>query len=117
MKMQKAVIFVNKRLKIKNIVKSDIIIQVNIALLQAICVNQNIAYPKNFLYFFTIDLTMTIIKQLTEENIEKYITFLVPIEKEVKRISKTGDRLVKIIHYRLKFIESARFMTSSFLIC
>ena len=62
-------------LKIKNLVKLEIIIQVNMALLQTIYVNQNIAYLKNFLYFFTIDLTMTIIKQLTEENIEKYITF------------------------------------------
>ena len=49
-------------LKIKNLVKLEIIIQVNMALLQTIYVNQNIAYLKNFLYFFTIDLTMTIIK-------------------------------------------------------
>ena len=85
-------------LKIKNLVKLEIIIQVNMALLQTIYVNQKIAYLKNFLYFFTIDLTMTIIKQLTEENFEKYITFNRSYkDKEVTRISKNGDRIIKII--------------------
>ena len=47
------------------------------------------------------------------ENTEKYITFSVPIEKEVTRISKNGEEITKTIFYRLQFINSARFMTSS----
>ena len=38
----------------------------------------------------------------------------VPIEKKVTRIGKNGEEITKIISYRLQFIESARFMASSF---
>ena len=61
-----------------------------------------------------------IIKELAEkfgkqftclgENTEKYITFTVPIEKEVTRIDRNGEEITKTISYRLQFIDSARFM-------
>ena len=40
---------------------------------------------------------------------EKYITFSVPIKKEV--INNNGDK--KTITYKLKFIDSFRFMSTS----
>ena len=43
------------------------------------------------------------------ENSEKYIAFSVPIEKEVTRIDKYGEKVTRIISYRLQFINSARF--------
>ena len=62
-----------------------------------------------------------IIKELAEEfekqfncsgkNNEKYITFSVPIEKEVTRINKNGEEIEKV--YILQFIGSGRFMASS----
>ena len=56
------------------------------------------------------------IKELAEE-FQKQFTCLgaykVPIEKEVTRIDKSGDEITKIMSYRLKFMESARFMASS----
>ena len=64
-----------------------------------------------------------IIKELAEEFIgqfsclgettEKLITFSVPTEKKVIRIDKNGEEITKTISYKLKFIDSARFMTSS----
>ena len=44
------------------------------------------------------------------ENTEKYITFTVPIEKEVTRIDKNGEEITKNISYILQFIDSVRFM-------
>ena len=44
---------------------------------------------------------------------EEYIFFTVPIEKEVIRIDKNGEKIAKNISYILKFIDSARFMASS----
>ena len=54
-------------------------------------------------------------KQLTclRENNEKYLIFMVPIEKEVTRIGKNGEKTIKNISYILQFIDSARFMASS----
>ena len=43
------------------------------------------------------------------DNMEKYITFSVPIKKEV--INDNGDK--KIITYKLKFIDSFRFISNS----
>ena len=43
---------------------------------------------------------------------EKYITFTVPIEKEVTRIDKNGEQITKNIYYILLFIDSTRFMAS-----
>ena len=47
------------------------------------------------------------------ENAEKYKTFSVPIEKEVKNIHKDGKESVVTISYRIKLIDNARFMASS----
>ena len=47
------------------------------------------------------------------ENTEKYITFAVPIVKEVTRIDKKGEEITNNIFYVLQFIDSARFMTNS----
>ena len=47
------------------------------------------------------------------ENSEKYKTFSVLIEKEVKNIDKDGNESVVPISYKIEFIDSARFMASS----
>ena len=54
-------------------------------------------------------------KQFTclEENIEKYLTFLVPVEKKVTGIDKNGEEITKTTYCRLQFIDSARFMACS----
>ena len=67
--------------------------------------NLKYSVPKKFLYFFIMDLTM-IIKELSEqfekhftclgENAEKYITFIVPVEKEVTKLIKMEKKLQKI---------------------
>ena len=64
-----------------------------------------------------------IIKELAEEfkkqftclgkSTKKYITFTLPIEKEVTRIDKNGEGITKNISYISHFIDSARFMASS----
>ena len=43
----------------------------------------------------------------------KVKTFFVPIEKEVTKLDKTGNESVVTISYKIKFIDSARFMASS----
>ena len=65
--------------------------------------------------FFIKDLAGEFKKQFIclGENTEKYITFTVPIEKEVTRIDKNGEEITKNISYILQFIDSARFMASS----
>ena len=42
-----------------------------------------------------------------------HITFTVPIEKEVKRIDKNGEKITKNIYNIFQFIDSARFMAGS----
>ena len=44
------------------------------------------------------------------ENIEKYITFTVPIEKELTRIDKNAEEITRNICYILQVIDSAKFM-------
>ena len=66
-------------------------------------------------YDFTIkELAEEFKKQFIclRENIEKYTTFTVPIEKEVTRIKKNGEEVTKFISYILQFIDSARLMPS-----
>ena len=46
-------------------------------------------------------------------NNEKFITFTIPIEKEVMRIDKNGEQITKNISYLVQFIDSATFMASS----
>ena len=50
---------------------------------------------------------------LFRDNTEKYITFTVPIEKQITIIDKNGEEVTKNISYILQFIDSARFMASS----
>ena len=47
------------------------------------------------------------------DNMEKYITFSVPIKKEVNSDDGNGGKKKKIITYKLKFIYSFRFMPTS----
>ena len=47
------------------------------------------------------------------KNKEKYKTFPVPIKKEITKINKGGNESVVTISYKTKFIDSARFMTTS----
>ena len=64
-----------------------------------------------------------IIKELTEEFkkkfnwlgeiTEKYITFTVPIKKEVTKIDKIGEQITKHISYILQLIDSTRCIASS----
>ena len=61
-----------------------------------------------------------IIKELAEEfeeefeclgeNTEKYIKFSMPIKKEIIKIDKDGNDKIMKISYRIKFIDSFRFM-------
>ena len=44
---------------------------------------------------------------------EKYITFTVPVEKQVTRIDKNGEEITKNIYYILQFIDSARYSLSN----
>ena len=70
----------------------------------------------NYDYHFIIkELVEEFKKQFTGlgQNNEKYITFTVPIEKEVTRIDKNGEEITKNICYILQFTDSARFMVSS----
>ena len=46
------------------------------------------------------------------ENTEKYKTFSVPIEKEVTEIDKDRNKSVATISWKIKFIDSARFMAT-----
>ena len=64
----------------------------------------------NYDYYF-------IIKELANkclgENTEKYKTLAVPIEKEVTNIDKDVNESVVTISYKIKFIDSERFMATS----
>ena len=63
-----------------------------------------------------------IIKELAEEfkgqfeylgeNTEKYITFSVPIKKKITKTYKVGNDKIVDISYKIKFIDSSRFMSS-----
>ena len=64
-----------------------------------------------------------IIKELAEEfegefkclgeNTQKYITFSVPIKKETTKKDKNGNDKITKISYKIKFIDSCRFMSTS----
>ena len=47
------------------------------------------------------------------ENKEKYKTFSVPTKMEITKINKDGNKSVDSISYRITFIDSTRFMTTS----
>ena len=44
---------------------------------------------------------------------EKYITFSVPIKKEITKKDKNGNDKITKISYKIKFIDSYRFMSTS----
>ena len=46
------------------------------------------------------------------ENTEKYKTFSVPGEKEIRKAYENGEENVTTISYKIKFIDSAIFMAS-----
>ena len=52
--------------------------------------------------------------QCLGENTEKYKYFSLPIEKEVTKVDKDGNEDILTISYKIKFIDSAKFMASSF---
>ena len=45
------------------------------------------------------------------ENTEKYITFSVPIKKEITKKDKDGNDKITKISYKITFIDSCRFMS------
>ena len=47
------------------------------------------------------------------ENKEKYKTLSVPIKKEVWKTDKESNETVETVSYKITFIDSARFTTSS----
>ena len=47
------------------------------------------------------------------ENTEKYIPFSVPIKKEITKKDKNGNDKITKISYKIKFIDSYRFMSTS----
>ena len=47
------------------------------------------------------------------KNTEKYKVFSVSIEKEDTKLNKDGNESVITISYKIKFIDSARFMATS----
>ena len=49
------------------------------------------------------------------ENTKKYKTFLVSLEKEVRRFGKNSIEIIKNKSYKLKLIDSTKFMVSSLL--
>ena len=74
-----------------------------------------IFYGLNYNYLIIKELAEELKKQFTclLENTEKYITFTVPIEKEVVQTDENGEEIRKDISYILQFIDSARYVASS----
>ena len=74
-------------------------------------------------YHFITKEVADIIKDLAEEfegefeclggNTEKYITFSVPIKKEITKKDKDGNDKSTKISYKIKFIDSFKFMSSA----
>ena len=78
--------------------------------------------PVAFHNGFTYDY-LFVIRELAEEfdgefeclgeNREKYITFSMPIKKEILKKDKNGNDKITKISYKIKFIDSCRFMSTS----
>ena len=47
------------------------------------------------------------------EDKDKYKTFFVPLQKEIRKIDQEGNETFETISYKIKFIDSAKFMASS----
>ena len=48
-----------------------------------------------------------------DENTEKYVTFSVPVKKEITKKDKNDNDKITKISYKIKFIDSYRFMSTS----
>ena len=68
-------------------------------------------------HFIITELLEEFKKQFTclGENIEKYVTFIFSVEKEILTIDKNEEKITKTVSYILQFIDSARFIASSLL--
>ena len=77
----------------------------------------SIIFSKYDYHFIIKELGWDFEEQFTcfGENTEKYIALSFPIGKEVTKISKKRKETTRTIFYKLKFIESIRFMASSLL--
>ena len=53
--------------------------------------------------------------ECTRENQEKYKTFSIPIKREIIKIDNDDNETVETISCKIKSIDSARFMASSFI--
>ena len=47
------------------------------------------------------------------ENTESFNYFSVPLEKEIRKVDKDGNDSVATISYKIKFIDSTKFMANS----
>ena len=106
--------------------KTIVILQVNTKTQHAVLCNLKFNVPNeipvvfhngsNYDYHFIIKELENEFEEQFEcigENTEKYKTFSVPIEKEVTHIDEDGNESVVTLSYRMKFIDSAKFMASS----
>ena len=50
---------------------------------------------------------------MSRENTEKYKNLFIPIEKEVTKVDKEVNENIITISYKIKLIDSVRFMASS----
>ena len=46
------------------------------------------------------------------ENTEKYKSFSVSVEEEIRKVDKDGNEDITTVSYKIKFIDSAIFMAS-----
>ena len=78
---------------------------------------------KSLQFFIEVEIMIIIIKELANEsegqfecigeNKEKKKTLSVPIKKEIRKADKESNETVETVSYKITFIDSARFMTSS----
>ena len=135
MKKQKAVIFVkkikNRYVKDKNYHRARdhchyTGVEGNIEVLRIAYVVLKYSVPEkipkafhkvyNYDYHFIIKkLGKEFKKQFTflRKSTKKYITFIVPIEKEVIKIDKDGEEVFRNISYLSQFLDSAKFLAGS----
>ena len=64
-------------------------------------------------HFITKELAKEFEGQFECENTEKYITFSVPINNEITKTDEDNNKKTIQIPYKLKFIDSFRFMSAS----
>ena len=97
--------------------------QVNREVQLKVFISQNLmCLMKSLLVFITVQTMIIILLQkkfakefdsqfeCLGENTEKYKAFYAPIEKEVTNTDKDYNKSVVTISYKIKFIDSTRFM-------